>query len=234
MLKQEIQIENIPAILWGAESDQLFIAVHGNMSNKADDSIAILAQEVVAKGYQALSFDLPEHGDRKDEGLPCNVQNCIQDLNTVMRYTKSLSDFISVFACSLGAYVSLLAYSSEPLKQALFLSPVVNMLRLFENMMAQACISEDRLKAEKEITAPGGQTFYWDYYSFVKDHPITTWNMPTSILYGSGDNVCELDVVSAFSKRFGCGLQVMENGEHYFHTPEQLTFYRQWLKEEIL
>ena len=42
-----------------------FIAVHGNMSNKEDAVIQILAEEANQKGYQVLSFDLPEHGERK-------------------------------------------------------------------------------------------------------------------------------------------------------------------------
>ncbi|MCM3291379.1 alpha/beta hydrolase [Paenibacillus sp. MER 180] len=233
MIKNNLKIENIPAILWGDKSDKLFVVVHGNMSNKADDSIIVFAEEATAAGYQVLSFDLPQHGDRKDEPYLCNVQNCVQDLNTIMTYAKSLSNHISLFACSMGAYFSLLAYSHEPLKQCLFLSPVVNMERIINNMMTWFNVSESRLKIEKEIATPIGQTLYWDYYCYVKEHPIVAWNIPTSILYGSEDNVCEFDVVSEFNKRFNCNLQVMENGEHYFHTEEQLQVFRQWLKKHI-
>ena len=135
MIKNNLKIENIPAILWGDKSDKLFVVVHGNMSNKADDSIIVFAEEATALGYQVLSFDLPQHGDRKDDTYLCNVQNCVQDLHTIMTYAKSLSNHISLFACSMGAYFSLLAYSHEPLKQCLFLSPVVNMERIINNMM---------------------------------------------------------------------------------------------------
>ena len=233
MIKQNFKIENIPAILWGDKSDKLFIVVHGNMSNKADDAIAVFAEEATVIGYQVLSFDLPEHGDRKDEAYACKVQNCVQDLNTIMYYAKSLSNNISVFACSMGAYFSLLAYIHEPLKQCLFLSPVVNMERIINNMMMWFSISENRLKTEKEVSTPVGQTLYWDYYCYVKEHPIVAWNNPISILYGSEDNLCEFDVVSTFAKRFDCNLKVMEHGEHYFHTEEQLQFFRQWLKKHI-
>lgn len=233
MLKQNLKISNIPAILWGDKSDKLFVVVHGNMSNKADDAIVVFAEEATVIGYQVLSFDLPEHGDRKDEPYACKVQNCVQDLNSIMRYAQSLSNNISVFACSMGAYFSLLAYSQEPLKQCLFLSPVVNMERIINNMMTWFSISENRLEIEKEVSTPIGQTLYWDYYCYVKEHPIVAWNNRTSILYGSEDNVCEFDVVSTFAKRFDCDLQVIENGEHYFHTEEQLQLLRQWLKNHI-
>jgi hypothetical protein len=233
MIKQNLKIESIPAISWGEKSDKLFIAVHGNRSNKADDAIFVFAEEATVLGYQVLSFDLPEHGDRKDETYACKVQNCVQDLNTIICYAQSLSKNISVFACSMGAYFSLLAYRHESLKQCLFLSPVVNMERIITNMMTWFSISENRLKAEKEVLTPIGQTLYWDYYCYVKEHAIVAWNKPTSILYGSEDNLCEFDVVSAFAKRWNCDLQVMEHGEHYFHTEEQLQFFRQWLKKYI-
>ncbi|GAA0077754.1 alpha/beta hydrolase [Clostridium sp. CTA-5] len=233
MIKQNLEIENIPAILWGDRSDKLFIVVHGNMSNKADDSIIVFAEEATARGYQVLSFDLPKHGDRKDEAYDCKVQNCIQDLNSIMHYTQSLSNNISVFACSMGTYFSLLAYKDISLKQCLFLSPVVNMERIIENMMTWFNISENKLKIEKEILTPVGQTLYWDYYCYVKEHPIVNWNNLTSILYGSEDNLCEFDVISKFAKQFDCDLQIMKNGEHYFHTKEHLQFFRKWLKINI-
>ncbi|WP_094606860.1 IS1595 family transposase ISBth19 [Sporomusa silvacetica DSM 10669] len=233
MIKENLKIGNIPAILWGEKSDKLFVVVHGNMSDKADDAIVVFAEEATVIGYQVLSFDLPEHGDRKVETYACKVQNCVQDLNSIMRYAQSLSNNISVFACSMGAYFSLLAYSHDPLKQCLFLSPVVNMERIINNMMIWFSISKNRLKTEKEVSTPIGQTLYWDYYCYVKEHPIVAWNNRTSILYGSEDNLCEFDVVSMFAERFDCDLQVMEHGEHYFHTEEQLQFLRQWLKKHI-
>lgn len=233
MIKQNFKIEKIPAILWGETSEKLFVVVHGNMSNKADDTIIVFAEEATVKGYQVLSFDLPEHGDRKGETYACKVQNCVKDLNVIMRYAQSLSNKISVFSCSMGAYFSLLAYNHEPLQQCLFLSPVVNMERIINNMMTWFSISEDRLKIEKEVPTPIGQTLYWDYYCYVKENPVAFWNTRTSILYGSEDNLCEFDVVSGFAKRFDCDLQVMEGGEHYFHTEEQLRFFRQWLKKYI-
>ncbi|MBN3376592.1 alpha/beta hydrolase, partial [Clostridium botulinum] len=39
MIRENLKIKNIPAILWGNKSDKLFIAVHGNMSNKEDEII---------------------------------------------------------------------------------------------------------------------------------------------------------------------------------------------------
>jgi hypothetical protein len=233
MIKINLTIEGIPAILWGEPSDKLFIAVHGNMSSKDDDTIVIFAEEATDKGYQVLSFDLPEHGDRKGEDYACKVQNCVSELTVIMGYAQAISSDICLFACSMGSYFSLLAYRDLPLKQCLFLSPVLNMERIINNMMAWFNISEDRLKAEKVIETPIGQTLYWDYYCYVKSHPIDTWDKPTAILYGSDDNLSEFNVISEFVQRHHCKLHVLEHGEHFFHTDEQLQYFRQWLRDNI-
>ena len=233
MKKNELKINNIPAMLWGDKSDRLFVAVHGNMSNKEDNVIAIFAEEAATRGYQILSFDLPEHGERKNENYPCKVQNCVDDLGMVMEYARPMSDDISLFACSMGAYFSLLAYRELPLSQCLLLSPVVNMERIIDNMMKWFEVSEERLEKEKEIATPIGQTLYWDYYSYVKDHPVNTWDKQTSILYGSKDEICAFDDINDFTQKFHCDLTVMEGGEHYFHTEEQLSCYRKWLSGKI-
>ncbi len=231
--KHNLNIENIPAILWGEKSDKLFIAVHGNMSNKADDVIATFAKEADELGYQVLSFDLPEHGDRKSESTPCKVQNCIKDLSVILDYVSTQWKSISLFACSMGAYFSLLAYKDITLKKCLFLSPVTNMERIINNMMMWFNVSEKKLENEKEITTPIGHTLYWDYYRYVKANPILHWNKPTAILYGSNDDVCEFDIVSLFAKDFKCDLEIMDKGEHYFHTKEQLEYFSEWAKKHL-
>lgn len=227
--RSDIKIKNIPAVLWGEPSARLFIVVHGNMSRKDDDAVVILAEEAAAKGYRVLSFDLPEHGDRKGGDYACTVQNCVSDLGLIRDYALTAARELSLFACSMGAYFSLLAYRDLALKECLFLSPVVDMERLIGNMMKGAGVSEERLKAEKEIKTPYGP-LYWDYYWYVKTHPVDAWAKPTAILYGSADNVSEPAAVAGFAARFNCKLTELERGEHYFHTPEQLGYFRQWLK----
>lgn len=65
MKKEFFKINNIPAVLWGETSEKIIISVHGNMSHKEDIPIEILAEIGNQKNYQILSFDLPEHGERK-------------------------------------------------------------------------------------------------------------------------------------------------------------------------
>lgn len=233
MIKRNLKIQGIPAILWGNNAQKLFIAVHGNMSSKSDDIIVIFAEKLTQLGYQVLSFDLPEHGERQDEPTPCKVQYCVKDLAAMMAYAKTKWENISLFGCSMGAYFSLLAYKDDDLKQCIFLSPVVDMERIIENMMMWFSVSEEQLKTDKEVATPIGQRLYWDYYCYVKEHPVNSWNKPTAILYGSNDDLCEFDRVSNFAHQFNCDLTVMEHGEHYFHTEEQLEFFKRWIANRI-
>ena len=59
MIRLNLCVEGIPAILWGKETGKMVVAVHGNMSNKADEPIVLLAEAAISSGYQVLSFDLP-------------------------------------------------------------------------------------------------------------------------------------------------------------------------------
>ena len=220
-------------MIWGDISEQLFIAVHGDQSNKADTPIELFAELAVSRGYQVLSFDLPEHGDRKEEGTPCKVQNCVEELHIIMEYAKKNWNQISLFANSMGTYFSLLAYREESLERCFLLSPLVDMERMITDMMTWFTVSEERLQAEQEVTTPIGKTLYWDYYTYVKEHPVNQWNIPTAILYGTADTVVAYDTVTLFAERFEAKLTLMEGGEHYFHTEEQLAYFQAWLEKNM-
>lgn len=153
---ERIKINNIPSIIWGEKSCKVFIAIHGNMSNK------------------------------------------------------------------------------ENIKKCLFLSPVVNMKIIIENMMLWSNTTEKNLKEKQEIKTDFGQTLYWDYYLYVKEHLINTWNNESYILYGNKDNMQDENIIKNFANNFNCKLSVLENGEHYFHTKEQLSYYKNWLDIAVI
>lgn len=234
MKTRTITMGHIPAVLWGEDCSKIIIAVHGTMSSKTDIPIAILAEEAVPLGFLVLSFDLPGHGDRKDDPTLFKVQECIPELKEVMDFARTQADTVSLMANSLGAYFSLLAYKDQALKQCLFLSPVVDMKRIIENMMTWFDVSEERLFKEQEIPTPVGQTLYWDYYEYVKNNPVEVWDKPTAILYGKKDELCEYEYVSGFAERFQCKLEVSDSSEHYFHTKEDLEIYRNWIRSNIV
>ncbi len=237
MLQKSITIQNktisIPAILWGEHTGNLYIAVHGNMSNKADEPIVIFAEGAVKKGYQVLSFDLPEHGERSKDAYPCKPDPCVSDPTAVYRHARSIADHISFFGCSMGVYFGMLAYSGMQIEKSQFISPLVDMERIIDGLMTGFQIPAETLEEKQEIVLPVWVTLYWDYYCYVKTHPIGSWNVPTRILYGTEDDLIPLDEVSAFAEKNSVVLDIVEGGEHYFHTEEQLRYFRNWLTKNI-
>ena len=221
----------IPAVLYGEPADTLFLFVHGKLSRK--EEAETFAEDVVPLGYQVLAFDLPEHGERKGEDYPCTVRNGVHDLRTVYDSIKDSYRSVSLFACSLGAYFSLVAYGDVLFDKCLFLSPLLDMERLIRNMMHWANVDEAQLQQEREIPTSFGETLSWDYYEYVRAHPVDTWDSPTSILYGEKDNLTERDVLDSFVRNFKCRVTVMNEGEHFFHTPAQLLCLRNWIREQL-
>lgn len=67
---------------------------------------------------------------------------------------------------------------------------------------------------------------------YVRNHPIK-WNIPTHILYGENDNLTSMETISAFANRIGASLTVMKDGEHWFHTDEQMKFLDNWIRKSI-
>ena len=131
-------------------------------------------------------------------------------------------------ATSIGTWFSMLAFQDKPIEKSLFVSPVLDMEHLISNMMQWAGVTAKELEAKKTIPTDFGQTLSWEYFIYATQHPIEKWNSDTEVLYGSDDNLTERFVVDRFVGRINCGLTVVENGEHWFHTKEQLTVLNKW------
>ena len=58
------------------------------------------------------------------------------------------------------------------------------------------------------------------------------WDVPTEILYGDRDNLTTPATIAAFAQAHRAGLTTVSGGEHWFHTPEQMAFLDEWLREK--
>lgn len=226
----KIWIDGIPAILWGTPSDKMILAAHGSHSSKIDDCMWILAEKAIKRGYQVLSFDFPQHGERVYETNFIMPNECVKELMIMYRYAVQQSKKISLFGCSMGAYFELLAFADKEIDRVWFLSPVTDMERIIHNLMDYCQISEEEFK-QKIFVRNDIEPLYFPYYEYVRSHPIKKWQHRTYILRGELDNMCEAAYVEDFVKRFGCELTVQENGEHWFHTKSQLEFFGSWLEK---
>ena len=142
-------------------------------------------------------------------------------------------DRLILIAGSIGAFFSMSALDETLVDRAYFISPVVDMENLIGNMMQWANVTEQELAQKREVPTDLGETLSWDYFCYVRAHPIS-WNVPTQILYGEHDNLTSMETVSEFVQKQNAKLTVMPGGEHWFHTEEQMQFLDRWIRERSL
>lgn len=230
MKKTRIEINHIPVLVWGEKSDKVYLCVHGKMSSKESaEGIANIAEQ---RGCQTISFDLPGHGERQNEDKRCDIWNGIHDLTVIGDYVFSNWKEVSLYACSLGAYFCLNTYHTRNIKKCLFQSPILDMEYLIKQMMVWFEISEERLAREKEIDTPI-DIMTWDYYQYVKEHPVQKWNIETNILFAGRDALQSLEIVKNFVDNFNCVLTLSENSEHSFMGEEDGPIIEQWLQDNL-
>lgn len=224
MKPESFQIGTIPAVLYGESADQGYLFLHGQMGHK--EEAEAFARVVCPKGYQVLSIDLPGHGERQSQGEELNPWTAVPDIRAALDWAKRRWKAVSLRANSIGAYFAMLAFDAPG--RALLVSPILDMEGLILTMMGWAGVTAGQLQEQGEISTSFGQTLSWKYLCWVREHPVLNWTCPVHILYGSADNMTPRQVVEEYARQHEAHLAVMEGGEHWFHTPEQLAVLREW------
>ena len=154
-----------------------------------------------------------------------------REINKAIKEIKASCDGVILIANSIGAFFAMNADIEGDVEHAYFISPIVDMEKLIRDMMAGAGVTETELRERKIIRTDLGEDLSWEYLRYVREHP-ARWRAPTDILYGSGDHLTPADTMTAFAREHHASLTVMENGEHWFHTDEQMQFLDNWLREK--
>lgn len=139
----KIHVWKVPVILYGDLADRVLIYIHGQGGRKEEaESFAEIATNY---GWQVISVDLPEHGERKDKArfVPWKI---IPELQKIMKSAKENWKVIGIYACSIGAYFSIQAFQNTKPDICLLVSPVLDMEDMISNMMLQAQVTEEQLK----------------------------------------------------------------------------------------
>lgn len=195
------------------ESVVLYVHGKGGNANEAEHYKPLFSDcDVIGLDYQ--TFTPWETGEE--------IKKEVKALRK--RYQK-----IVLIANSIGAFFSMNADIETDICQAYFISPVVDMEKLIRNMMCWANVTEEELQKKGSIETTFGETLSWQYLTYVRDNK-RSWKVKTYILYGSTDNLTSLETITAFAEKNQAGLTVMEGGEHWFHTKEQMEFLDHWIK----
>ena len=144
---------------------------------------------------------------------------------------KAEYESLILIANSIGAYFSMNANIDALIGKAYFISPIVDMERLITDRMAWENVTESELKKQGVIPTAFGEELSWEYLCYVREHPVL-WSVPTDILYGRKDSLTSYETITAFAEKHRASLTVMENGEHWFHTEEQMRYLDNWIREK--
>jgi len=167
--------------------------------------------EVIGLDYQTFT--------PRDTGM--EIYDAVKELK--MRFEN-----VILIANSIGAFFSMNAGIDEMVQKAFFISPIVDMEKLITDMMKWTNVTEQELKSKGIIHTDFGEDLSWEYLNYVRCHPIE-WRVPTQILYGSTDNLMSIETITDFANKHQATLTVMEGGEHWFHTDEQMAFLDHWI-----
>lgn len=230
MKTERFTLKSIPLLLIGEPSRKVYLYVHGKNGSK--EEALDFAELACPAGYQVLALDLPEYGERKNAPERLLPWVVLPELQFVYQYAKVHWRSVSLRATSIGAWLSMMALQDKELKQALFVSPVVDMEDLITNMMQWAGVTEAQLQQAGEIPTTFGETLSWKYLCWVREHPLQ-WHTPTQVLYGEKDNLTSREVLDRFKSNTGAHLTIMADGEHWFHTELQLAVLQEWERAHI-
>ena len=151
-----------------------------------------------------------------------------KEIRRFVEKLKTQYGSVTLIANSIGAFFCMNAEIDPMIDKAFFISPIVDMEKLISDMMKRANVTEDELKKEGTVSVPFSEDLSWEYLCYVREHPVN-WSVPTAVLYGCRDELTSPETISAFTKSHNAELTVMESGEHWFHTDEQMRFLDDWI-----
>lgn len=195
--------------------DKAVLYLHGKGGSAAE-----------AEQYRKYFNDADVIGIAYEGDVPWVVEKQVREA-----YEKAAENYkqVSVIANSIGAYYAMNTLQQANIEKAWFISPIVDMERLILDMLGWAHVTEQMLQERGEIATTFGETLSWDYLCYVRTHPIV-WTVSTEILYASGDHLTAHQTIEHFARAHKANLTVMEDGEHWFHTKEQLAFLDCWMQ----
>lgn len=151
-----------------------------------------------------------------------------KEIHAAVKKLKTEYGSVILIANSIGAFFSMNAEIDCLIEKALFISPIVDMEKLITDMMTWTNVTEEELESRGVIPTSFGEDLSWEYLCYVRNHPIK-WTCPTELLYGSCDNLISYQTIRSFAEKHNAKLTVMENGEHWFHTKEQMKYLDNWI-----
>ena len=225
---EELLLDGIPALRWGKPGGRAVVGVHGQFSNKLDPVMAQCGEVIASRGDQLITFDLPTHGDRRDDKV-FNAMVTSPEVRAFAQLARSQSTEVGLLASSIGAYFSLCDTPTGTFERAWLVSPLIDLEYYIRDVMAEYSVTDEQLEAETVIDTPRA-VLEWPYLRFVEEHPARL-DIPSWTIRGDQDEVVPLDALSRFVSAPGVELVQIEGGQHFLGQPPHLETVVAWFKE---
>lgn len=208
---------------------KIIIACHGFGGDKESLTITDLAEEMILKNIAVVSFDFPAHGESKLDGKELTIENCINNINTIYRYSKKFNAPISLFARSFGAYVNLIniARNNNEFQEIVLRSPAIEMAKILKEVLLKESFSKYKenghtiLGFERKMKIP--YSFYEELlnnninkiYDDIEIHKM-------HIIQGNKDEIAMIEDTIKFveNHKNQIELNIIDNGDHRMKSPE--------------
>lgn len=184
-----------------------------------------------AKDYNFLKERYDVVGLDYQDGNPWELKDTIQ--NEFKKLTEGYDEVI-VIANSIGAFYACEYLSNfKKIKKAFFISPIVSMFQQVVDLMEMYGIKDKELKERGTIELDDGTVLSFDFYQHVANEE-DNWKVPTEILYGAYDQVVYTGSMMEFLEDHPqARLTVKSDAEHYFYTPEEKRFIKNWILKSL-
>lgn len=208
------------------EHRMILLCLHGFAGDKDSSVIAALMENLDEKGIGVVAFDWPAHGESDAPDSALTVENCLDDLDTVVGWISQNWDMpVSCFATSFGGYLATLYRNQNPqvFIDMVLRSPALKMNEIFRGLITDEDFAE--LMHGKEIIQGFDRKmkiskgFYdslcrHDAYSQAPPHP-----EKMLIIQGDADSVVNPDDTREYTMKNGINLALFEGTDHVYKKP---------------
>ncbi len=220
---------HIPALSWADEGDtEILLCVRGFGGGSHSTVVEMIAEEMKKNGIGTYSFTWPAHGDSDASGDMLTVENCLKDMEDVVRELKRLypEKRLSCFATSFGGYMAAVYHQEHPedFRKIILRSPAVKMADILLNFM-----TEEQKKAyfsgEKLNFGFGDDPLMLgkNYYESLLRFPVAGMQLcrpeKFTIIQGDADEIVPPDDVRAFSDKNKISVHWVQGADHQYTNP---------------
>ena len=159
----------------------------------------------------------------------------VEGMEIKKKFAKAIREYEEVILVthSFGSIYAIEYLYTYDIKQAFFISPVIDMYQYYFDIMNRIHITEKKLKSSKFISLEDGVQLSYDFYQ----HSMIDadeWEAPTKVLYGYKDRLVFINTITNFIADHNAKLVINRTSDHSFTEPGDKEFLIKELKDNII